>query len=80
MIINELKNYINDNSSKIVILKNKINVVNYNEIITINKKIISLKLDNKLINIKGDKLTLIKLLEEELLISGDFKTIEMENI
>lgn len=80
MIINELKNHINDNNSKIVILKNKINVVNYKKIITISKKIISLELDNRLISIKGDSLSLIKLLEEELLVSGNFKSIEMENI
>lgn len=79
-MFNELKNFIKDDDYKIVILDNKINVVNYKNIITINDKLISLEFINKIVSIKGNNLTLVRLLEEELLITGNIKHIDMENI
>ena len=42
-MLNRLKDYINDDSFKINIYKNKINVVNYLDIITLEESRISLK-------------------------------------
>jgi len=57
---------------------NKVNVVNYNDIITIEKNRISLRYSRGIIIVKGCCLTLKKLLDNEILIAGDIKSVELE--
>ena len=77
-MLNRLKDYINDDSFKINIYKNKINVVNYLDIITLEESRISLKYQQGMIIIKGNNLSVNKLLDNEVLITGDIKSIELE--
>ena len=75
--MNNLREYINSNKIKITYIENKINVVNYDEIVILtDSKIILLK-DNKSIVIEGNNLTLLKLLDKEILIGGNIKKIEL---
>ena len=77
-MLNRLKDYINDDSFKINIYKNKINIVNYLDIITLEDNRISLKYQEGMIVIKGNNLSVNKLLDNEILITGEIKSVELE--
>lgn len=77
-MLNRLKDYINDDSFKINIYKNKINIVNYLDIITLEDNRISLKYQEGMIIIKGNNLSVNKLLDNEILITGAIKSVELE--
>ena len=73
----KINEYLNSNKLEFSYKNNKLYIVNYDEIILLSDlKIILLK-DKKEILIKGENLTLVKLLEKELLIQGFIKTIEL---
>lgn len=74
----KIKDYVIDDKLKINIVENKINIVNYIDIVTIETERICVLSKLKKIIIKGKNLTLNKLLENEVLISGDIKSIELE--
>ena len=75
--MNNLREYINSKKLKMIYQNNKLNIVNYDEIVILtDSKIILLK-DNKSIVITGSCLTLLKMLDFEILIGGKIKTIEI---
>ena len=75
--MNRLKEFINSKELEFHYKNNKLNIINYDKIIFLgNDKIILLK-NNKTITIKGDNLSLLKLLECEILIDGIIKQIEL---
>ena len=75
--MNRISEYINNNSLKINYYNNKLNIVNFDDInVIMDNEIILLK-DNKSIVVKGNNLSLLKLLDNEILISGDIKIITM---
>ena len=77
-LFRRIKDYVIDDKLKINIVENKINIVNYIDIVTIETERICVLSKLKKIIIKGNNLTLNKLLENEVLISGDIKSIELE--
>ncbi len=74
-----IKKYINDKESKMIIFSNYINIVNYKKIISLEEDYISVLTNNNRIIIKGEKLTLQKLLENEVLIKGNVNSIEVDH-
>ena len=77
-MLKNIKNYLIDNKFKITILDNNVNLLNYNKIINIQNNIITIESNGKNVYIKGDNLYVKKLLDNELLIVGDIKKIELE--
>lgn len=77
-MFNIIKNYINDNDFKINLFNNSINIVNYIDISSIDSNKIIIKSIDKLIIINGVNLKINKLLENELLITGEILSIIME--
>jgi len=77
-MLDKFRNYIIDNDFKINIINNKINIDNYTDIISIEKERISLSNNEKIVVIKGKNLSLNKLLDKEILITGDIKSIDLE--
>ena len=73
----KIKEFINSKQLRLNYIDNKLNVVNYDEIVLLTDEKIILTKDKKVIIIKGLYLTLLKLLEEEILINGSIKTIEL---
>lgn len=72
-----VRNYLLDEEFNMRVLKNKINIVNYESIGYFdNDQIIINYIDGE-IKIKGENLVVSKLLNKEILISGIIKTIEM---
>ncbi len=77
-MLNKLKDYINDNEFRITIFSDRIYVVNYKEVLSLEDERISFSTSNGRIIVKGDHLTLNKLLDKEVLISGKTKDIEVD--
>ena len=78
-MFNKISNYINDKEFKFTVYENKIHIINFNKIITLEDNYISILSINKKINIKGLNLILIKLIDNELLIKGNISNIEVLN-
>lgn len=76
-IMNKLNNYLYDREYKIVIKENYINIINYDEIIDFSLNKVSIKYKNKLIVIEGKNLVITKMLEQEVLITGNIFNIRI---
>ena len=76
---NFISNYINDKEFRLTVYENKMHIINFKKIITLEDNYISLLSQNKKINIKGINLLLVKLLANELLIKGNISSIEVLN-
>ena len=59
------------------VLKNKIDICNYESIGYLDNDLIIINYDSGEIKIKGENLVVSKLLGDEILISGNIKNIEM---
>ena len=78
MFIN-IREYINETELKITLLKNRVNVLNYDRIRDITDKEISLTKGNDKIKIIGNNLKLNKLLDQEVLIIGNILRVELDD-
>ena len=76
-IFNDLRNFINDNTNKIIINDNYIDIINYSEIIDISFNLIKIK-TNKIITINGKNLNIIKMQDNELTIKGIINNIQFD--
>lgn len=76
-ILNRIDSYLSDNEYKIVIKKNTINIINYDEIVDFSPLKISVKYSNKLIIVDGQNLTISKMQDDEVLISGTILNIRI---
>ncbi len=76
-IIDNFREYMVNNEFVINIYQDKINIINYTSLGTIDDNKISVNSENKNILITGEKLVLKKLLNDEILISGVIKKIEL---
>ncbi len=65
-----------DRQFRIIILENKINIVNFIDIDAFNDNNIIVKYVDGIVSIRGDYLIISKLLDNEVLIKGFIKQIE----
>ena len=72
-----VRDFINPSNFEMNYVNNKLNVVNYDEIVLLTEEKIILLKDKKTISIKGKNLSLLKLLDQEILVNGNIKTIEL---
>ena len=77
-MLKKLQNYILDNEFKMVVLTNKVDIVNYADIDHFDSNKIIIRYSNGIVIIKGEDLIISKLLTDEILICGILKTIEMQ--
>lgn len=73
-----IREYIIDNNFKMTIKNNMIDIENYIDIGSISDNEIMIYLQNKTLKIKGNKLKISKLLNNEILILGNYKNIIFE--
>lgn len=72
-----IMSFIRKNEFYINIWKNKINIVNFDKIVILeNNKVVINAPDGK-ITIKGENLSINKLLEKEILLSGNIFSVEL---
>ena len=76
-IIKRARNYLLDETFNMRILKNKIDICNYESIGYLDTELIIINYEEGELKIKGENLVVSKLLNDEILITGDIKTIEM---
>ncbi len=76
-MIENIKNYIKDIEFRLTIYFDKIHIVNYSKIISLENDRISLLGGDKKIVITGNNLVLSKLLDDEILIVGELLTLEV---
>lgn len=76
-IIDKLDRYLNDNDYKIIFDNNKLNIVNYDEIIDFSLSNIKVKLKDKIISIDGKNLVINKMIDNEILITGYISNINI---
>lgn len=78
-MFDRINNFIRDNELEINIINNQIHIKNYLRLISIENNYISLSAHKKKILIKGNNLSLKKILDQELLVIGEFNNIEVIN-
>lgn len=74
----DLRNYISDAEFRVNLYKDKVHIVNYTKIVTIEKSRISIGYSSGMLIIKGKDLALKKLLDDEILIKGIINSVELE--
>ena len=72
-----LDSYLYDREYKIIIKENYVNIINYDEIIDFTLNRIAVKYRNKLIVIEGMDLTISKMVEDEVLVTGKITNIRI---
>ena len=75
-IIKDIRSYISEDEFKITILKDKVNIVNYTSIGHFDENKVIIKYSEGQITVKGFNLVVSRLMDDEILISGNFNAIE----
>jgi len=78
IMLKDLRNYILEDDFKITYLKGKLDIVNYGSINHFDTDKIMIRYSGGVVTIKGENLTISKLLNDEILISGLIKNIEIQ--
>lgn len=71
-----IKNFLNESDPKITIFNDLIDVLNYEKIVLLSDTKIVINYFNKILTIKGNNLSILKLLDNEILVKGAFFNIE----
>ena len=77
-MLNRLKEYINDNEFRITVFADRVHVINFLNIVSLEEERISFITNKGRVIIKGKNLCLNKLLDDEVLISGTIMNIEVD--
>ena len=79
-MFDRVKNYIVDNEFRLTLYVDMLHMINYTKIVSLEESRIVILSHIKRIIITGEQLHLNKLLDDELLIKGNIKNIEVENV
>lgn len=74
-ILNRLDNYINDKKYSMIYKYNKLDIINYTEIVDFTYNIITIRHNNNIYQIKGNNLVIARMMDNEILISGSIENI-----
>lgn len=77
-MLNKIKDYINDNEFRMTIFIDRIHIINYLKILSLEDERVSFLTNKGRIIIKGKNLCLNKLLDDEVLVSGKTLNIEVD--
>ena len=76
-MLKKVSGYLIDKEFRLTLYTYKLHIVNYKEIISLSDDEVIIKTNNGKVLIYGENLTLIKLVEDEVLLSGKIKRIEV---
>ena len=76
-LISKLDRYLEDKNYEIIIKENIVNIINFKEIIDFSINKISIKYQEKVVNIEGNDLVITKMLDNEVLITGNISLIRI---
>ncbi len=77
-MIEKVSRYLIDKEFKLTLYTYKLHIVNYKEILSLTDQEVIIKTTKGKVLIYGENLTLIKLVEDEVLLSGKIKRIEVD--
>ena len=77
-MFNTIKDYINDKEFRMTIFTDRIHIINYLQILSIEDERVAFLTNKGRIIIKGNNLCLNKLLDDEVLVSGFVSNIEVD--
>ena len=77
-MLKELREYVLENNFKITIIKDQIDILNYKEIDHFDDNKIIIRYNEGTLVIKGEELIIAKLLDDEILINGKVKMVELK--
>ncbi len=75
-MLTNIRNFIKDDKFRINMYDDKVDIINYSEIVDFSSDKIVLKNFDRFIYVNGNNLVINKLLDTELLISGDISSLE----
>lgn len=75
--LDKIRKYIVDDEFRLIFFNEQIYTINFDKILELNNENITIRSKNKLFVIKGNTLSLRRLLDSEILISGKVKSIEV---
>lgn len=76
-LISKLDRFLEDKSYEIIIKNKQLNIINYSEIIDFSINKISIKCDNNIIDVEGNNLIISKMIDDEILITGNIINIRI---
>lgn len=76
-LLRKIKNYILENEFKLTYLNDKVDIINYLEIDHFDDNMIIVRYDKGTVTIKGYKMIISKLMDDELLINGKIEKIDI---
>ena len=76
-LISKLDRYLENKKSEIIFKERQVDVINFKEIIDFSATKISIKCENKIINIEGKNLIITKMLDDELLVTGNISNLRI---
>ncbi len=78
-VFNQIRNYIEDHEFHLDIYENKIHIINYQKIISLQTEKIIVLVPSKKIIMTGQNFSLNKLLDDEVLIEGFLTNLEINH-
>lgn len=76
-MLRKVYEYVRDEEFRFTVYNNRIHIINYEKINTLNSDYILIKCIDRTINIRGRNLVLNKLVDKEVLIVGEVNNIEV---
>lgn len=76
-IFDRLDDYVNDKKYSMIYKYDKLDIINYSEILEFTSNVISIRYNDKIFHIKGNNLVISRMLDNEILISGDIENISL---
>ena len=76
-LISKLDRYLENKNYEIILKDSSVNIINFSEIIDFSMNKISVRCDNKIINIEGKSLIISKMLDDELLVTGNISNLRI---
>lgn len=77
-LMQRLTDYVLEKEFELRFFNNKLNIVNYMEIANFSNDAITIKYNKGMVLIKGKNLVVSRLMNDEILISGNINAIEFE--
>lgn len=77
-LLENFRSYLLEDNLKINVYEKRVNIINYISINHFDDNLVIVKYNNGFIDIKGDGLVVTKLLNNELLIEGSIKSVELK--
>lgn len=77
MMIKDIINYIKDDKFKIIFTNNSLDIINYDKLLEVKDTVVTIEKEQNVILIKGENLRIDKLQDNELLIIGYIKNINL---